>query len=131
MLAHRAHAIEKRLRDWTDRVPDLRGLALADRSGLPLVSTLASPRLEERLAALAGTVLSQMEWVGGELGTGPVYAWRLSGRDRQLFVAPLTGDVVLAAMTDSIVNSSAIELALLAVSREIFSLVYSETEIRE
>jgi predicted regulator of Ras-like GTPase activity (Roadblock/LC7/MglB family) len=128
MFAFRAQPLEDCLRSWALRVREIRALTLADGNGLPLVSTLDTPRLEESLAAVAGTVLSQIGRVDVEFEMGPLYLWHLAGRDRQIFVTPLTADVALAAIADAGAAAPAVETHLLAIAREILSLVLSESE---
>jgi predicted regulator of Ras-like GTPase activity (Roadblock/LC7/MglB family) len=128
MFAFRAQPLEDCLRSWALRVREIRALTLADANGLPLVSTLGTPRLEESLAATAGSVLAHVARAGAEFEMGPLYLWHLAGRDRQIFVTPLTADVALAAIADAGAGAPAIETHLLAIAREVLALVLSETE---
>jgi predicted regulator of Ras-like GTPase activity (Roadblock/LC7/MglB family) len=128
MFEYRAQALEDCLRSWALRVHEIRALTLADRNGLPLVSTLGTRRLEESLAAAAGSVLAQATRLDEEFETGPLYLWHLAGRDRQVFVTPLTAHVALAAIADAGAAAPAVESHLLAIARELLALVLSQSE---
>jgi len=128
MFASQARVLHDRLLSLAYRLPEVRDLILVDRNGLTLVSTLGSGSLEETLAAFAGSALAQMDRAKAEFQMGPLYLMHLAGRDRQVFVTPLTSDVALAAVADAGASASTVTLHLLAMAREILELVHAKTE---
>ena len=65
LFTTKARALEECLVSLVERVREIRGLLLVDQNGLPLVSTLRSPALEESLGAFAGA----STWKPGGMGT--------------------------------------------------------------
>jgi len=109
---------------------EIKGLVMIDPNGLPLVSTLHSQGLEEALAAFGASAVSQMERAQADFEMGPMYLMHVAGRDRQLFVTPLTPEVSLLAIADAGATASTITLHLLGACREILSVLQSdETEV--
>jgi len=134
MLEARARLLHDRLMSLVTRVMEIRGLVLVDRSGLPLVSTLGSGHLEEGLAAFAALATEQMERAQQEFAMGPLNLMHLAGRDRQVFLTPLTPDVTLVAIVDAGATASTVNLHLLGMCREILAVLMSgegETEAEE
>lgn len=123
MFAAKARLLEERLIFLVQRVPEIRGLMLVDHNGLTLVSTLRSPALEEALAAFAGAVVTHMNRAEGEFQMGPLYFMHIAGRDRQLFVTPVTDSVVLLAVVDAQATASSVALHMMAMTREILTVV--------
>lgn len=125
MLEARARLLHDRLLSLTTRVLEIRGLVLVDRAGLPLVSTLGSSGLEESLAAWGAVVVDQMDRAQDDFQMGPLYLLHLAGRDRQLFVTPLTPDVTLLAIVEAGATAATVQLHLLGMCREILAVLQS------
>lgn len=130
MFASRARLLQDRLLSLATRVREIRGLMLVDRNGLTLVSTVGSRGLEEGLAAFTGAVLTQMDRAQEEFQMGPLYLMHLAGRDRQVFVTPLTADVALMAVVEAGASAPTVTLHLLAITREILELLHT-TSVEE
>ena len=123
MLEARARLLHDRLLSLTTRVPEIRGLVLVDPNGLPLVSTLHSRGLEDALGAFGATATAQMERAQSEFDMGPLYLLHLAGRDRQVFVTPLTPEVALLAIVEAGATAATVTLHLLGLCREILSVL--------
>ena len=128
MLEARARLLHDRLTSLTTRVLEIRGLVLVDRDGLPLVSTLGSQSLEESLAAWGAVAADQMERARDDFKMGPLYLLHLAGRDRQLFLTPLTPEVTLLAIVEAGATASTVHLHLLGMCREILAVLQSGDE---
>jgi len=128
MLEAQARLLEDRLLSLTTRVEQIRGLLLVDRNGLPLVSTLHAPTLEESMAAFGASVGDLMERAQEDFSMGPMYLLHLAGRDRQLFATPLTPEVTLLAIVDSGATAATVHLHLLGMCREILAVLQSNRE---
>jgi predicted regulator of Ras-like GTPase activity (Roadblock/LC7/MglB family) len=128
MLEARARLLHDRLLSLTTRVMEIRGLVLVDRDGLPLVSTLGSPGLEESLAAWGAVVVDQMDRARADFQMGPLYLLHLAGRDRQIFITPLTPEVTLLAIVEAGATASTVNLHLLGMCREILAVLQSDEE---
>ena len=131
MLEARARLLHDRLMSLVTRVVEIRGLVLVDRNGLPLVSTLGSRNLEEGLAAFAAVATEQMERAQTDFQMGPLYLMHLAGRDRQVFVTPLTPEVTLVAIVDAGATAATVNLHLLGMCREILAVLMSGEEESE
>jgi predicted regulator of Ras-like GTPase activity (Roadblock/LC7/MglB family) len=131
MLEARARLLHDRLMSLVARVVEIRGLVLVDRNGLPLVSTLGSRSLEEGLAAFAAVATEQMERAQTDFQMGPLYLMHLAGRDRQIFVTPLTPEVTLVAIVDAGATAATVNLHLLGMCREILAVLMSGEEESE
>jgi len=125
MLASQARLLEDRLLSLVTRVQEIRGLMLIDSNGLPLVSTLGSRSLEESLAAFGAAATGQMARAREDLEMGPLYMLHLAGRDRQVFLTPLTSKVVLLAIVDAGAAASTVELHLLGMCCDILGLLHT------
>jgi predicted regulator of Ras-like GTPase activity (Roadblock/LC7/MglB family) len=128
MLEARARLLYDRLMSLTTRVGEIRGLVLIDPSGLPLVSTLHAPTLEETLGAFGAAIRTEMAKAQEYFEMGPLYLLHLAGRDRQVFVTPLTPEVSLVAIVDAGATSSTVTLHLLGMCREILSVLLAKDE---
>jgi predicted regulator of Ras-like GTPase activity (Roadblock/LC7/MglB family) len=122
----KARALDECLITLVQRVKEIRGLILVDANGLPLVSTLRSPSLEEALGAFAGATMTHMKRAEGDFQMGPLYFMHIAGRDRQLFVTPVMEGIMLLAIVDAEATASSIALHMLAMTREILTVVYPE-----
>jgi len=128
LFTTKARALEECLVSLVDRVKDIRGLMLVDPNGLPLVSTLNSPTMEESLGAFAGATVTHMKRAEGDFQMGPLYFMHIAGRDRQLFVTPVMDGIMLLAIVDAEATASSIALHMLAMTREILTVVYPASE---
>jgi predicted regulator of Ras-like GTPase activity (Roadblock/LC7/MglB family) len=129
MLEARARLLYDRLMSLTTRVEEIRGLVLIDPSGLPLVSTLHSPSLEEALGAFGAAAGSQMAKAQEYFEMGPLYQLHLAGRDRQVFVTPLTPEVSLVAIVSAGATASTVTLHLLGLCREILAVLLADEDV--
>ena len=125
MLEARARLLQDRLLSLVTRVLEIRGLMLVDRDGLPLVSTLGSRSLEESLSAFGAAAVAQMERAQSDFDMGPLYLLHLAGRDRQIFLTPLTQEFSLLAIAEAGATSSTVTLHLLGMCREILAVLQS------
>jgi predicted regulator of Ras-like GTPase activity (Roadblock/LC7/MglB family) len=66
----RLQEIERILRDVQSRIPDLEGLAVVTRDGLPIASALYTSTDEDRISAMTAASLSLSERVCMELERG-------------------------------------------------------------
>jgi predicted regulator of Ras-like GTPase activity (Roadblock/LC7/MglB family) len=123
MLEAQARLLQERLQTLATRVMEIRGLVLVDSDGLPLVSTLGSRKLEDALAAFGAVAVTHMERAQSEFDMGPLYLLHLAGRDRQLFVTPLTAEVTLLAIAEAGATASTVTLHLLGLCREILAVL--------
>lgn len=128
ILSSHARAIGDLLLATLTRVREMGALVLADRGGLPLVSTMPSGKLEECLAAFSGLATSAARFARDEMAMGSWQVLHLAGRDHQYFVLPVTGDAVLAAITDSDADTATIERHMLALAVEILTLVVGDPD---
>lgn len=114
-----ANELQEQLLLLTLRVREIRGLALLDRDGLPLVSTVGSRDLEEALGAFGGAMATLLERAKSDFQMGPLYQAHLVGRDRQLFVVPVSGGTSLVAIVDSHATPATITMHLLGLALEV------------
>ncbi len=128
MLEARARLLQDRLTSLTTRVMDIRGLIMIDPDGLPLVSTLHSQDLEESLAAFGAAAVGQMERAQVDFDMGPLYLLHLAGRDRQIFITPLTPNVSLLAIAEAGATASTVTLHLLGLCREVLSVLQAKDD---
>ncbi len=128
LFASRARLLAERLQVVTSRVREIHALMLVDRDGLTLVSTLHARGLEDGLAAFAGAALAQMDRASSDFEMGPVHLLHLAGRDRQLFLTPVTREVGLVAVVEAGADAASVSLYLLAVAREILEIAYVTME---
>jgi predicted regulator of Ras-like GTPase activity (Roadblock/LC7/MglB family) len=126
-MASRADELKELLLSLTLRVREIRGLSLIDGEGLPLVSTLGAPALEEALTAFGGSMVTQMERAQKDFEMGPIYVAHIVGRDRQIFLAPVRQDVTLIAIVDAHATPTTITMHLLALARQVLPWLW-ETE---
>ncbi len=69
-IMDRLQQIERILRDVQGRIPDLEGLAVVTRDGLPIASALYTSTDEDRISAMTAASLSLSERVVMELERG-------------------------------------------------------------
>lgn len=90
-----------------------------------MVSTLGSASLEDTLSAFGGSIVSQVERAQADFQMGPIYLAHFVGRDRQVFVAPVTDEVAMVAIVEAQATPGTITMHLLALSRELIPLLHS------
>jgi predicted regulator of Ras-like GTPase activity (Roadblock/LC7/MglB family) len=123
-VSSRAEQLRDLLFSLTTRVREIRALSLVDRDGLPLVSTLASGRLDDSLAAFGGGLTVQLARAQSDFAMGPLYLSHIVGRDRQLFVIPVQEDsITLVALVEAHATPATITMHLLALARELLPLM--------
>lgn len=103
----------------TVRVREIRALTLIDQNGLPLVSTLGNGALEDAVAAFGGAMTLQLARAQRDFEIGPLYQAHIVGRDRQLFVTPVSDRAALVALVDANATPATVTMHLLALAREI------------
>lgn len=128
VFASRGRLLAERLQTLAVTVREIRALMLVDRDGLTLVSTLHARGLEDGLAAFAGAALTQMDRASADFDMGPLHLLHLAGRDRQVFLTPVTREVVLLAVTDAGAGAATVSLHIVAMAREILELAYNSSE---
>jgi predicted regulator of Ras-like GTPase activity (Roadblock/LC7/MglB family) len=69
-IMDRLQQIERILREFQSRIPDLEGLAVVTRDGLPIASALYTNTDEDRISAMTAASLSLSERVVLELERG-------------------------------------------------------------
>ena len=102
---------------------DVKALMVADRNGLSLVSTLASGTLEDSLAAYAGLVMSGARFARDELKLDGFQYVHVMGQARQVFVASLTLEEVLVAITEVTATPTNVITMLMGTAVEVMNLV--------
>jgi predicted regulator of Ras-like GTPase activity (Roadblock/LC7/MglB family) len=122
-FSSRARELEERLHELALRVGQLRGLLLVDSEGLPLVSTLRSAGLEERLSAFGGSAIGLLGRARDDFQMGPQHLLHVAGRDRQIFLVPVADGVALMGIAESGASAPAVQIHLLALAREILELI--------
>lgn len=123
VLASLARPISDILVDAVAHSRDVRCLLVADKSGLPLVSTLSTGAFEEGLAAYAGLILSSSKFADQELGLGGFHAQYVVGRKRHVYVSFLTSEEVLVAVTDATATPTNVLTLLSGLAVQIMNAV--------
>jgi predicted regulator of Ras-like GTPase activity (Roadblock/LC7/MglB family) len=123
VLASLARPISELLLQRLTVTHDVRALAVADKNGLSLVSTLTSGTFDDSLAAFAGLAGSLSQFATDELHLGGFVHHHLMGRDRQLFVVYLTPSEFLIAMTDVTAVPTNVLNMLMGLAVHIMNLV--------
>ncbi|MCL4838155.1 MAG: roadblock/LC7 domain-containing protein [Thermoanaerobaculia bacterium] len=118
-----ARDLEERLQEVALRVREIRGLLLVDSDGLPLVSTLGARGLEDSLAAFTGAIQALLERARQDFQMGPLNLLRLAGRDRQIFVVPVTRGLFLLGVAETGATPSTVEAHLVALARSVLESV--------
>ena len=120
-MGSRAEELRECLVALSVRVREIRALSLVDANGLPLVSTLGPGTLDEAMAAFGGAVSRLMERARNDFRMGPLYQASFTGRDRQVFVCPVSPDATLVAIVESHATPATITMHLLALGREVLA----------
>ena len=126
-FASRARELGELVGELRARVRELRALMLVDGSGLPLVSTLGSGSLEDKLGAFGSAALLLMQRARDDFQMGPQHLLHVAGRDRQIFLAPVVGDIALMGIADAGASVSTLSIHLLALAREILEMLLTES----
>jgi len=121
-FAHRGLLLQELLQSVVVRWRTLRGLLLVDSTGLPLVSTLTSRSLEERLAALGSFGIEYLSRARDDLEIGEVHVLHLAAQDRQVFLVPVQSDAFLMAIAEADANPIDLERQLLATARDLLAI---------
>lgn len=78
--------IERVLREVQSRIPDLEGLAVVTKDGLPIASALYSSTDEDRISAMTAASLSLSERVVMELDRGKMEQVIISGSNGMVII---------------------------------------------
>ncbi len=105
------------------RVREIRALSLVDAQGLPLVSSLGPGVLEETMSAFCCSISMALSRAQGDFEMGPMYGAHFVGRDRQIFVTPVTDDATLVAIVDAQATPATITMHLLALAKQVAVLL--------
>ena len=114
-----AKDLEDRLLSLSIRVREIRALSLVDPGGLPLVSTLGPGSLDEALAAFGAATSQLLRRAQEDFQMGSMYQASFTGRDRQIFVTPVSEAGTLVAIVEAHATPATITMHLLALAREL------------
>lgn len=114
-----ARRLKTRLLSLSVQVREIRALSLVDANGLPLVSTLGPGALDEALAAFAASASRLLARAREDFDMGSIYQASFSGRDRQIFVTPVSPTATLVAVVEARATPATITMHLLALAREL------------
>ena len=104
--------VRSQLQNLVSNTPDIEGASLVTLDGLPLASTLPGDMDEERVAAMAATMLSIGERIGEELQKGGVSRVFVES-DRGYCVLTSCGeDAVLLVMATAAAKQGLLQLAI-------------------
>ncbi len=131
VLSSLARPVQELLLRRLSTTHDVRALLVADHSGLPLVSTLSSGPLEEALAAFAGLIQSSARFADQELKLGGFHYQHVAGRDRHVFLAFLSREEVLVAITNVTATPGNVITMLSGTAVEIMNLVADARYLQE
>lgn len=92
--------------------PDIEGASLVTVDGLPLSSTLPSHMDEERVSAMAATMLSIGERIGEELQRGGVGRIFVEGEQGYCMLTNCGQDAVLLVMATAAAKQGLLQLAI-------------------
>jgi len=85
-IMDRLAQIERVLREVQSRIPDLEGLAVVTKDGLPIASALYSNTDEDRISAMTAASLSLSERVVMELDRGKMEQVIISGSNGMVII---------------------------------------------
>ncbi len=100
-VADRLMQIESLLRDVEQRIPDLEGLSVVTKDGLPIASALNTRVDEDRLSAMTAAMLSLAERVVIELERGKMDEMIIKGSNGLIIIRDAGEYAVLAGITRS------------------------------
>ncbi len=118
-MASVAERLKDRLLALSIRVREIRALTLVDPGGLPLVSTLGPGSLDESLAAFGAAASQLFRRAQEDFQMGGMYQASFTGRDRQIFVTPVSEAGTLVAIVEAHATPATITMHLLALAREL------------
>ncbi len=102
--------VQATLQSLVSNGPDIQGAALVTLDGLPLVSTLPSNMDEERVSAMAASMLSIGERIGGELQRGDVGRVFVEGNQGYCMLTSCGQDTVLLVLASAAAKQGLINL---------------------
>lgn len=97
-IMDRLAQIERVLREVQSRIPDLEGLAVVTRDGLPIASALYTSTDEDRISAMTAASLSLSERVVLELDRGIMEQLIISGSNGLVIVRDAGEHAVLVGI---------------------------------
>ncbi|MFQ5981038.1 MAG: roadblock/LC7 domain-containing protein [Candidatus Heimdallarchaeota archaeon] len=100
-VADRLAQIEALLRDVEQRIPDLEGLSVVTKDGLPIASALNTRVDEDRISAMTAAMLSLAERVVDELERGRMDEMIIKGTEGLIIIRDAGEYAVLAGIARS------------------------------
>lgn len=100
-VADRLAQIEAILRDVEQRIPDLEGLSVVTKDGLPIASALNTRVDEDRISAMTAAMLSLAERVVDELERGRMDEMIIKGTEGLIIIRDAGEYAVLAGIARS------------------------------
>lgn len=97
-IMDRLQQIERILREVQSRIPDLEGLAVVTRDGLPIASALYSNTDEDRISAMTAASLSLSERVVLELERGVMEQLIITGSNGLVIIRDAGEHAVLVGI---------------------------------
>ena len=97
-IMDRLAQIERVLREVQSRIPDLEGLAVVTRDGLPIASALYTSTDEDRISAMTAASLSLSERVVLELDRGVMEQLIISGSNGLVIIRDAGEHAVLVGI---------------------------------
>ncbi len=97
-IMDRLQQIERVLREVQSRIPDLEGLAVVTRDGLPIASALYTSTDEDRISAMTAASLSLSERVVLELERGIMEQLIISGSNGLVIIRDAGEHAVLVGI---------------------------------
>ncbi len=97
-IMDRLQQIERVLREVQSRIPDLEGLAVVTRDGLPIASALYTSTDEDRISAMTAASLSLSERVVLELDRGIMEQLIISGSNGLVIIRDAGEHAVLVGI---------------------------------
>ena len=83
------------------RIPDIEGLSVVTKDGLPIASALATPVDEDRISAMTAASLALSERVVAELERGTLDQIMIKGKDGMVIIMEAGEHAVLTGITRS------------------------------
>lgn len=104
--------IQSLLQSLVTGTPEIEGASLVTIDGLPLASTLPGHMDEERVSAMAATMLSIGERIGEELQKGDVSRIFVEGEQGYCMLTSCGQDAVLLVMATAAAKQGLLQLAI-------------------
>lgn len=104
--------IQSLLQSLVTGTPEIEGASLVTIDGLPLASTLPGHMDEERVSAMAATMLSIGERIGEELQKGDVSRIFVEGDQGYCMLTSCGQDAVLLVMATAAAKQGLLQLAI-------------------